>query len=108
MTSAWCSSSWPTGYITCARSNTWSPIADTRSPKRRWRFTLPLRIGWAWEKFAENWSTTGFGFCYRLGYEGVEKWVNAGRREGETCLANMQQIIGDKLKEAGLQARVES
>jgi GTP diphosphokinase / guanosine-3',5'-bis(diphosphate) 3'-diphosphatase len=50
----------------------------------------------------------GFRFLDPLGYEQVEKSVNARRKEGEVFLARMQQIITDKLKEAGIQARVES
>src|ERR1700758_3387165 len=50
----------------------------------------------------------GFRFLDPLGYEQVEKSVNARRRQGEAFLAKMQQIITDKLKEAGIQARVES
>jgi GTP pyrophosphokinase len=50
----------------------------------------------------------GFRFLDPLGFEQVEKSVNARRKEGEAFLAKMQQIIGDKLKEAGIQARVES
>jgi GTP pyrophosphokinase len=50
----------------------------------------------------------GFRFLDPLGYEQVEKSVNARRKQGEVFLAKMQQIISDKLKEAGIQARVES
>jgi GTP pyrophosphokinase len=50
----------------------------------------------------------GFRFLDPLGYEQVEKSVNARRKEGEVFLAKMQQTIADKLKEAGIQARVES
>src|SRR5580765_7086917 len=50
----------------------------------------------------------GFRFLDPLGYEQVEKSVNARRKQGEAFLAKMQGIIGDKLKEAGIQARVES
>ena len=50
----------------------------------------------------------GFRFLDPLGYEQVEKAVNARRKQGETFLAKMQAIISDKLKEAGIQARVES
>jgi GTP diphosphokinase / guanosine-3',5'-bis(diphosphate) 3'-diphosphatase len=50
----------------------------------------------------------GFRFLDPGGYEQVEKAVNARRKEGEAFLVKMQQIIGDKLKEAGIQARVES
>ena len=50
----------------------------------------------------------GFRFLDPVGYEQVEKSVNARRKQGETFLAKMQQIITDKLKEAGIQARVES
>ena len=50
----------------------------------------------------------GFRFLDPVGYEQVEKSVNARRKQGEVFLAKMQQIISDKLKEAGIQARVES
>jgi GTP diphosphokinase / guanosine-3',5'-bis(diphosphate) 3'-diphosphatase len=50
----------------------------------------------------------GFRFLDPVGYEQVEKSVNARRKQGEAFLAKMQQIIVDKLKEAGIQARVES
>jgi GTP diphosphokinase / guanosine-3',5'-bis(diphosphate) 3'-diphosphatase len=50
----------------------------------------------------------GFRFLDPVGYEQVEKAVNARRKQGEAFLAKMQQIITDKLKEAGIQAHVES
>src|SRR6202049_1781641 len=50
----------------------------------------------------------GFRFLDPGGYEQVETSVNARRKEGEAFLAKMQQIISDKLKEAGIQARVEN
>ncbi|MGA7753643.1 MAG: bifunctional (p)ppGpp synthetase/guanosine-3',5'-bis(diphosphate) 3'-pyrophosphohydrolase [Candidatus Sulfotelmatobacter sp.] len=50
----------------------------------------------------------GFRFLDPAGYEQVEKSVNARRKQGEAFLAKMQGIITDKLKEAGIQARVES
>ncbi len=50
----------------------------------------------------------GFRFLDPVGYEQVEKSVNARRKQGEVFLAKMQQVIADKLKEAGIQARVES
>jgi len=50
----------------------------------------------------------GFRFLDPVGYEQVEKAVNARRKVGEVFLAKMQVTITDKLKEAGIQARVES
>jgi GTP diphosphokinase / guanosine-3',5'-bis(diphosphate) 3'-diphosphatase len=50
----------------------------------------------------------GFRFLDPVGYEQVEKAVNARRKQGEAFLAKMQQIITDKLKEAGIQAKVDS
>src|ERR1700694_4614661 len=50
----------------------------------------------------------GFRFLDPVGYEQVEKSVNARRKEGEAFLATMQRTISDKLKEAGIQARVEN
>ena len=50
----------------------------------------------------------GFRFLDPVGFEQVEKAVNARRKEGEAFLAKMETTIGDKLKEAGIQARVES
>src|SRR6201981_1464714 len=48
----------------------------------------------------------GFRFLDASGYEEVEKAVNARRKKGEAFLAKMQAIISDKLKEAGIQAKV--
>src|ERR1700684_132195 len=50
----------------------------------------------------------GFRFLDPAGYEQVEKAVNVRRKQGEAFLAKMQGIINDKLKEAGIQASVES
>ncbi len=50
----------------------------------------------------------GFRFLDPVGYEQVEKSVNARRKQGEEFLAKTQKLISDKLKEAGIQARVES
>jgi GTP pyrophosphokinase len=50
----------------------------------------------------------GFRFLDPVGYEQVEKAVNARRKQGEAFLEKTQKIIQDKLKEAGIQARVES
>ena len=50
----------------------------------------------------------GFRFLDPVGYEQVEKAVNARRKQGEAFLDKTQKIIQDKLKEAGIQARVES
>src|SRR5271154_725917 len=50
----------------------------------------------------------GFRFLDPAGYDQVEKSVNARRKQGEAFLAKMQSIINDKLKEAGIQAKVES
>src|SRR6202045_2480437 len=50
----------------------------------------------------------GFRFLDPGGYEQVAKAVDARRKEGEAFLAKMQQTITDKLKEAGIQAKVEN
>src|ERR1700758_334834 len=50
----------------------------------------------------------GFRFLDPVGYEQVEKAVNARRKQGEAFLAKMQVVVRDKLKEAGITARVES
>src|ERR1700749_690411 len=50
----------------------------------------------------------GFRFLDPLSYEQVEKAVEARRKKGEQFLAGIEGIIIDKLKEAGIQARVES
>src|ERR1700721_1308771 len=50
----------------------------------------------------------GFRFLDPVGYERVEKSVNARRKQGEAFLAKMQVTITDKLKEAGIQAAVTS
>jgi GTP diphosphokinase / guanosine-3',5'-bis(diphosphate) 3'-diphosphatase len=50
----------------------------------------------------------GFRYVDEAGYEQVEKAVNARRKQGEAFLARMQVIIEEKLKEAGIDANVES
>src|ERR1700716_384427 len=50
----------------------------------------------------------GFRFIDPVGYDQVEKAVNARRKQGEAFLAKVQQTIKDKLKEAGIQAQVDS
>jgi len=50
----------------------------------------------------------GFRFLDPLGHEQVEQAVEARRKKGEAFLAKVQVIVTDKLKEAGIQARVES
>jgi GTP pyrophosphokinase len=50
----------------------------------------------------------GFRFLDPVGYEQVGEAVEARRKQGEAFLAKTQGIITDKLKEAGIQARVES
>jgi GTP diphosphokinase / guanosine-3',5'-bis(diphosphate) 3'-diphosphatase len=50
----------------------------------------------------------GFRFLDPVGYEQVEKAVNARRKQGEAFLEKTHKLISDKLKEAGIQARVES
>src|SRR5499425_1260867 len=50
----------------------------------------------------------GFRFLDQVGYEQVGEAVEARRKQGEVFLAKMQAIISDKLKEAGIQARVDS
>jgi len=49
-----------------------------------------------------------FRFLDPAGYAQVEDAVNARRKQGEAFLEKMQRIVGDKLKEAGIQAQVES
>src|SRR6202162_3286346 len=50
----------------------------------------------------------GFRHVDAIGYQQVHEMVEAKRKAGEAFLARMQQTITDKLKEAGIQARVES
>src|SRR6202795_2749165 len=50
----------------------------------------------------------GFRFPDPAGYEEVGKAVTVRRKQGEAFLAKMQAIINDKLKEAGIQAKVDS
>src|SRR5713226_1716111 len=50
----------------------------------------------------------GFRYVDPIGYEQVEKAVNARRKAGEAFLASVEQVFREKLKEAGIQARVEN
>src|SRR6202163_4423049 len=50
----------------------------------------------------------GFRYLDPLTYEQVRKAVEARRKQGEEFLTRVEQTITDKLKEAGIQAKVES
>src|SRR6478672_2676316 len=50
----------------------------------------------------------GFKYLDPIAYEQVKEAVDARRKQGEAFLEKTQKIINDKLKEAGIQARVES
>src|ERR1700730_4793773 len=50
----------------------------------------------------------GFRFLDPGGYEQVETSVNARRKPGEQFMARVEQVLRDKLKEAGITAKVES
>ena len=50
----------------------------------------------------------GFRFMDPTSYEQVEKAVNSRRKKGEAFLTKVEQTVMDKLKEAGIQARVEN
>src|SRR5690242_224104 len=50
----------------------------------------------------------GFRFLDPLGYEQVEEAVEARRKKGEQFLSSVEHTLRDKLKEAGITAKVES
>ncbi|MGH9513793.1 MAG: RelA/SpoT family protein [Terriglobales bacterium] len=50
----------------------------------------------------------GFRYLDPISYDQVSESVEAKRKEGERFLARVQQFLQDKLKEAGITARVES
>jgi GTP pyrophosphokinase len=50
----------------------------------------------------------GFRYLDPISYEQVSESVEAKRKEGEKFLGRVQQFLQDKLKEAGIHARVES
>src|SRR6476659_1728355 len=50
----------------------------------------------------------GFKYLDPIGYEQVHQAIESKRKAGEAFLARVETIINDKLKEAGIQARVES
>ena len=49
-----------------------------------------------------------FRYTDPTGYEDVRKLVESRRKQGEQFLAHVQEVLRDKLKEAGITARVES
>jgi len=49
-----------------------------------------------------------FRYTDPVGYEDVRKLVESRRKQGEQFLAYVQDVLRDKLKEAGITARVES
>jgi GTP pyrophosphokinase len=50
----------------------------------------------------------GFRFLDPIAYEQVHQSVESRRKQGEQFLAGVEQVLQDKLKEAGITARVES
>ncbi len=50
----------------------------------------------------------GFRYLDPISYDQVSESVEAKRKEGEKFLGRVQQFLQDKLKEAGIHARVES
>jgi GTP pyrophosphokinase len=50
----------------------------------------------------------GFRYVDPIGYEQVQEAVEARRKSGEAFLATVERELRDKLKEAGISARVES
>jgi len=50
----------------------------------------------------------GFRYVDPIGYEQVGEAVEARRKPGEAFLARVEQVVRDKLREAGISAKVES
>ena len=50
----------------------------------------------------------GFRYVDPIGYEQVHEAVEARRKPGEAFLARVEQVVRDKLREAGITAKVES
>jgi guanosine-3',5'-bis(diphosphate) 3'-pyrophosphohydrolase len=50
----------------------------------------------------------GFRYVDPISYEQVKEAVESKRKEGEQFLAKVEQVLRDKLKEAGITAKVES
>ena len=50
----------------------------------------------------------GFRYVDPIGYEQVQEAVEARRKPGEAFLARVEQVVRDKLREAGITAKVES
>src|SRR5215470_13179397 len=50
----------------------------------------------------------GFRYLDSIGYEQVREAVAARRKKGEQFLASVEHVLSDKLKEAGITAKVES
>ena len=50
----------------------------------------------------------GFRYLDQIAYEQVREAVAARRKKGEQFLASVEHVLGDKLKEAGITAKVES
>src|ERR1700757_2942360 len=50
----------------------------------------------------------GFRYLDPIGYQQVQEAVESRRKTGEAFLARVQHVLGEKLKEAGITAKVES
>jgi len=67
-----------------------------------------LRIAWGWERSVANSRIWDFAMFDPIGYQQVHETVQAKRKAGEAFLARVEGVFRDKLKEAGITAKVES
>ena len=85
-----------------------SPERQQRIAKETLEIYAPIAHRLGMGKIRGELEDLGFRFLDPVGYEQVEKAVNARRKQGEAFLEKTHKLISDKLKEAGIQARVES
>src|SRR5512142_1381310 len=88
---------------------------EHRSPERQQKIAketldiyAPLAHRLGMGKIRGELEDLSFPYVDPIGYEQVKTDVEARRKSGEEFLAHIEGILRDKLKEAGIQARVES
>jgi guanosine-3',5'-bis(diphosphate) 3'-pyrophosphohydrolase len=84
------------------------PDRQTKISKETLDIYAPIAHRLGMGKIRGELEDLGFRYLDPISYHQVSESVEAKRKEGEKFLARIQQFLQDKLKEAGITARVES
>ncbi len=84
------------------------PDRQTKISKETLDIYAPIAHRLGMGKIRGELEDLGFRYLDPISYQQVSESVEAKRKEGEKFLGRVQQFLQDKLKEAGITARVES